>query len=148
MAFYHKHIKDAKALFPAFQVLLYQPQYSCHPPAIIILMFSVLQVKRFEMNYLSFKAICCSGYILHLAQSVHIQPGLGPHIVKPSPGLLCPHLQPHQETRGLEVPHLPVCPRQHGAHRVQHTDAAGRGSPLGDVSARIQGHYQVNILHS
>ena len=44
VTFYHKHIRDARALFPAFQVLLYQPQYSCNPPAIIILMFSVLQV--------------------------------------------------------------------------------------------------------
>ena len=44
VTFYHKHIRDARALFPAFQVLLYQPQYSCNPPAIIILMFSILQV--------------------------------------------------------------------------------------------------------
>ena len=44
VTFYHKHIRDARALFPAFQVLLYQPQYSCHPPVIFILMFSVLQV--------------------------------------------------------------------------------------------------------
>lgn len=44
VTFYHKHIRDAKALFPAFQVLLYQPQYSCQPPVIFILMFSVLQV--------------------------------------------------------------------------------------------------------
>jgi len=44
VTFYHKHIKDASALFPAFQVLLYQPQYSCRPPAVIILMFSLIQV--------------------------------------------------------------------------------------------------------
>ena len=48
VTFYHKHIRDARALFPAFQVLLYQPQYSCHPPVIFILMFSVLQVTNYS----------------------------------------------------------------------------------------------------
>ena len=30
------------------QVLLYQPQYSCHPPALIILLFSALQVRQWS----------------------------------------------------------------------------------------------------
>ena len=50
VTFYHKHIRDARALFPAFQVLLYQPQYSCNPPAIIILMFSILQVISMQLS--------------------------------------------------------------------------------------------------
>lgn len=43
-AFYSKDLKDAKSLLPAVQWLLYQPTYSCHPPPVVILLFSVIQI--------------------------------------------------------------------------------------------------------
>jgi hypothetical protein len=42
--YYKKHVRDARNLFPAFQVLLYQPQYSCSPPPVVIVFLSCLQV--------------------------------------------------------------------------------------------------------
>ena len=49
VTFKHKHFKDTQA---AFQVLLYQPHYTCNPPAIITLLLSVVQVKFQTMiNY-------------------------------------------------------------------------------------------------
>ena len=42
-----------------------------------------------------------------------------------------------KEARGVALPDLSVCPRQHGAHRVQHSDAAGGGAAARDVPAGI-----------
>ena len=87
------------------------------------------------INYLA-KLSNISGYILRVAQSLDLQPGHGSCSLKSSSGLFCPDLQPDPETRGLEVPDLPVRPRQHGAHRVQHPDAAGGRATPRDVPTR------------
>ena len=52
--------------------------------------------------------------------------------------MLPPHLQSGEEAGGMEVPHLSVCPREHGAHCVQHPYAAGGGAPPRDVPAWLQ----------
>lgn len=44
VSYYRKNLKDARTMFPAFQVMLYQPQYSCRPPPIVILFLSLIQV--------------------------------------------------------------------------------------------------------
>ena len=43
---------------------------------------------------------CSSGYILHLAQPLHLGAGGGPRAGEPGPRLLGPHLQPHAAPGG------------------------------------------------
>ena len=45
--FYQKNFKDSKRLTPIFQYLLYQPIYSCSPPAIVIIIMSIIQIGFF-----------------------------------------------------------------------------------------------------
>ena len=68
------------------------------------------------------------GYILYMAQSLDLKPCHGSNPLQSSSSMLCPDLQPDAKTRGVEVPDLPVCPRQHGPHCFQHLDAAGGGA--------------------
>ena len=49
---------------------------------------------------------------------------------------------------GMEIPDLPVCAREHGAHRVQHAHAVGCGTSTRNVSARSSWDTEVFIyLH-
>ena len=43
----------------------------------------------------------------------------------------------------MEVPDIPVCTCQHGAHCLQHLDAAGGGVAPRNVTARLLGNIQV-----
>ena len=49
--YYKNHVRDARTMFPAFQVILYQPQYSCNPPPVVILFLSFLQVRGPDLGY-------------------------------------------------------------------------------------------------
>ena len=49
-----------------------------------------------------------------------------------------------KEARGVALPNLPVCPRQHGAYRVQHSHAACGRATSRNVSAWVLRHHQVS----
>ena len=44
----------------------------------------------------------------------------------------------------MEIPDVPVCASEHGAHRLQHAGAAGGGAATRDVPTRARGNTQVS----
>ena len=55
--YYQKHAKDTRNLLPAFQVLLYEPNYSCSPPAVFILLLSILQVCTVQYSTVQYSTV-------------------------------------------------------------------------------------------
>ena len=103
---------------------------------IIIMTWPVYYYMRLIWLLLLCPSYSSSGYILHLAQSLYLWPGHWEGLGKPGSHLFPSHLQPRETAGGLAVPHLSVRPRQHGAHRVQHPDAAGGRAAPRDVATR------------
>ena len=73
LTYYHKHAKDTRNLLPAIQVLLYEPNYSCNPPAIFILLLSILQVCMYR-NIITKLLLIPDGFLLLELASISSKP--------------------------------------------------------------------------